>query len=91
MVSTGQGVLGNNMFAYCNNNPVNFWDPTGELTQGQIHDLVLEEIVKEKGGKAIILHSQYHAKEFYIKCGFSQQGEIDYEQNKPHAWMRKEV
>lgn len=51
----------------------------------------VEEIVKEKGGKAIILHSQYHAKDFYIKCGFTQQGEIDYEQNKPHAWMRKEV
>ena len=50
-----------------------------------------EEIVKEKGGKAIILHSQYHAKPFYEKCGFTQQGEIDYEQNKPHAWMRKEV
>ncbi len=51
----------------------------------------VEEIVKEKGGKAIILHAQYHAKDFYVKCGFTQQGEIDYEQNKPHAWMRKEV
>ena len=51
----------------------------------------VEEIVKEKGGKAIILHSQYHAKDFYIRCGFTQQGEIDYKQNKPHAWMRKEV
>ncbi len=50
-----------------------------------------EEIVKEKGGKAIILHAQYHAKDFYIRCVFTQQGEIDYEQNKPHAWMRKEV
>lgn len=51
----------------------------------------VEEIVKEKGGKAVILHSQYHAKAFYEKCGFTQQGEIDYEQNKSHAWMRKEV
>lgn len=49
----------------------------------------VEEIVKEKGGKAIILHAQYHAKPFYERCGFTQQGEIDYEQNKPHAWMRK--
>ncbi len=30
-VSTGQGVLGNNMFAYCGNNPVNRVDPSGEL------------------------------------------------------------
>ena len=30
LVSTGQGILGNNMFAYCLNNPVNRVDPTGE-------------------------------------------------------------
>ncbi len=29
-VSTGTGMLGYNMFAYCNNNPVNYYDPTGE-------------------------------------------------------------
>jgi len=29
-VSTGQGLLGNNMFAYCLNNPVNFIDKDGE-------------------------------------------------------------
>ena len=29
-VSTGQGVLGYNMFAYCGNNPVNYVDYTGE-------------------------------------------------------------
>ena len=28
-VSTGQGVLGNNMFAYCGNNPSSFKDDTG--------------------------------------------------------------
>ena len=29
LVATGQGMLGNNMFAYCNNNPVMYVDPTG--------------------------------------------------------------
>ena len=29
-VSTGQGILGTNMFAYCENNPVNRVDPSGE-------------------------------------------------------------
>ncbi len=30
--STGQGMLGNNMFAYCNNNPVNRQDPSGSVS-----------------------------------------------------------
>ena len=30
-ISTGQGILGNNMYAYCNNNPVMYVDPTGEF------------------------------------------------------------
>jgi len=29
LVSTGQGVMGYNMYAYCNNNPVNMVDPGG--------------------------------------------------------------
>ena len=29
MVDTGQGLVGTNMFAYCENNPVNYGDPTG--------------------------------------------------------------
>ena len=34
--STGQGLLGNNMFAYCNNNPVTYCDPDGESLIGAI-------------------------------------------------------
>ncbi len=33
-VSTGQGVLGSNMFAYCGNNPVMGYDPTGTWVIG---------------------------------------------------------
>ena len=32
LVSTGQGMLGNNMFAYCLNNPVNLVDWTGSVS-----------------------------------------------------------
>ncbi len=31
LTSTGQGIIGNNMFAYCNNNPIVYNDPTGEI------------------------------------------------------------
>ena len=32
-VSTGQGILGNNMFAYCNNNPVMYVDYSGQNSE----------------------------------------------------------
>ena len=32
-VSTGQGLLGNNMFAYCLNNPINLVDPSGTCSR----------------------------------------------------------
>ena len=31
--TTGQGLLGNNMFAYCNNNPIIYIDPEGACTK----------------------------------------------------------
>ena len=36
LVSTGQGPLGNNMFAYCNNNPVMYVDPHGTVAEAVI-------------------------------------------------------
>ena len=36
--ATGQGLLGNNMFAYCGNCPMTFFDPTGQYLAGM--DLV---------------------------------------------------
>ena len=34
--STGQGFLGTNMFAYCNNNPIKFSDPSGHSLIGTL-------------------------------------------------------
>ena len=36
LVATGQGLLGNNMFAYCNNSPVFMLDPFGESPFGPL-------------------------------------------------------
>lgn len=38
--STGQGVTGTNMFAYCKNNPVNKYDPNGNSPLGVVIALV---------------------------------------------------
>ncbi len=56
--------------------------------------LILKEaeiIAKQKGGSSLILHSQLQAKGFYEKSGYSQVGELEYEQGQPHIWMRKEL
>ncbi len=45
--------------------------------------------VKNQGGDELILHSQLHAEEFYKKLGFTEYGEIEYEEDCPHIWMRK--
>ena len=50
--STGQGILGNNMFAYCGNNPVFRRDDSGTYyTPGQIHDFVVHDICKNNPNK----------------------------------------
>jgi len=36
--STGQGILGDNMFVYCNNNPINYTDPSGTISQAYLMD-----------------------------------------------------
>jgi len=35
--ATGQGILGNNMFAYCNNNPVSYSDNAGYSRNNMLH------------------------------------------------------
>ena len=50
-----------------------------------------EKCVLSVGGNTLTLHSQLQAKDFYIKCGYSQYGQIEYEQSCPHIWMKKEL
>lgn len=51
-VSTGQGLIGNNMFAYCGNNPVFRRDDTGTYYfSGEIHNFVVDDICKNNTNK----------------------------------------
>ncbi len=57
-----------------------------------IGSLMLEEAekyVREKGSNEIILHAQCRAAEFYKKSGFSEYGDVDYDEYCPHIHMRK--
>ncbi len=49
-----------------------------------------EDTVLENGENSLKLHSQTHAIKFYEKCGYKTYGEIEYEQDCPHIWMKKE-
>lgn len=50
-----------------------------------------EKEIKKSDGKNIILHAQCKAEKFYQKQGYIRYGEIDWEENCPHIWMRKEI
>ena len=50
-----------------------------------------EACVRDLGGTCLMLHSQLHAKEFYEKSGYIAYGEVEYEENCPHIWMRKQL
>lgn len=46
--STGQGLIGHNLFAYCLNSPIASSDPDGTLTRGQIHNYVVRKFASQR-------------------------------------------
>lgn len=50
-----------------------------------------EKYVQQKGGKAIVLHSQCRAADFYSKIGYTAFGDIEYDEGCPHIWMKKSL
>jgi len=52
LISTGQGILGTNMFAYCGNNPVNLKDSTGQFFFTAIIVTVTAVVVNKMLSKA---------------------------------------
>jgi len=50
-----------------------------------------ENHVKNIGGECLMLHSQCRITDFYKKLGYIEFGEIEYEEDCPHIWMKKTV
>ena len=50
-----------------------------------------ENVARNLGASEIRLHSQYRAKNFYQKCGYTEYGEIEDEEGCPHIWMKKNI
>lgn len=50
-----------------------------------------ERWAKESGGQCLVLHAQLQAKEFYEKVGYTAYGDVEYEEDCPHIWMKKEL
>lgn len=50
-----------------------------------------ERYVRENGGKAIVVHAQQRAAGFYKKAGFTEFGEIEYDEGCPHIRMKKYI
>ena len=49
-----------------------------------------ESYIKGVGGKALKLHSQCSATEFYRSIGYKEYGNVEDEQGCLHIWMKKE-
>jgi len=50
-----------------------------------------EQEARSQGATHMALHSQWHAKGFYEKHGYTPEGDIEYEQGQPHIFMQKEL
>lgn len=48
-----------------------------------------EQYIKKIGGTCIILHAQCRVNAFYQKLGFTEFGDTDKDEGRPHIWMRK--
>ena len=48
-----------------------------------------EDEVRGTGGKIMRIHAQTRVRAFYEKQGYSAYGDVDFEENRGHIWMKK--
>lgn len=54
--------------------------------------IVLDSLVeasRQRGDREVVLHAQRHAESFYLRAGFTPEGEPYEEAGIPHITMRK--
>lgn len=101
-VSTGQGILGNNMFAYCANNPVNLADDNGQAPfkvaryllsywiLGGGKDLILKNnsLVSRALKKSKTMQKEINEEiEKYKKGQKYGTGTVIFKKNEPDLWL----
>ena len=48
-----------------------------------------EDEVRRAGGKTMLIHAQTRTRVFYEKQGYAAFGDVDFEENREHIWMKK--
>lgn len=48
-----------------------------------------EKYIKENGGECIVLHAQQRSTAFYNKAGYTEFGDVEYDEGCPHVCMKK--
>ncbi len=57
------------------------------LGADMVHDA--QNVIESMGGSSLMLHAQCRAKSFYEKQGYAPFGDVDYDEDCPHIWMKK--
>lgn len=48
-----------------------------------------EDEVRGAGGRTMLIHAQTRVRVFYEKQGYAAFGDVDFEENREHIWMKK--
>ena len=101
-IFTSQSLLGNNMFAYCENNPVNFCDKDGENPLKVATDLLRRWIFGDGesvqfGKNSSLSRALYFSRTMRAKIAeeidkyengeFDGKGSVTFEKNEPDLWL----
>ena len=89
IVGTGRLILDTSTHAHIGRMAVDA--PYRSIGVGSAVLAFLENCARSKGIKSVTLNAQHHAKEFYTKHGYQEQGDMFLEAGLLHVEMTKEI